>query len=114
MVAKKKTTTKKKAKSKKKKTASRATRRLTFRCRGGCIATPAELHVDVGDTVLMTAVGTDVEVRFANSPFKRRIFNIPSGGTDSAVVIKTTGTFRYRLKCDECPTPALPPRIIID
>jgi hypothetical protein len=113
-MAAKRTTTKAKT-SKKKKTSGGATRRLTFRCSGGCQATPNALHVDPGDTVVMKASGTDVVVRFRKSPFRRTVFRIAAGQTDSATVVKKTpGSFGYNLTCASCPAPSLPPRIIID
>ena len=104
----------KKTKAPKKKRAAR-NRNVTYKCSGGCIASPNDLHVFYGDTVVMKASGTGVKVKFgAKSPFRRKTFNIPSGGTDRAKVVKRTGTFNYRIACDHCPAPALPPRIIID
>jgi hypothetical protein len=115
-MAAKKTTTKK-TKTKKAKTAKKkaANRRLTIRCSGGCTAHPDPLHVNFGDTVVMKAVGTDAQIKFgAKSPFRRKTFNLMAGKTDSAKVVKKPGTFSYRLACASCPSPSLPPRIIID
>src|SRR5688500_5337765 len=96
----------------KKKTASRR-RPLTFRCRGGCTPTPHQRKVNLGDTVVMKAVGTGVKVTFTTSPFTQKVFEIASGQKKSAKAVKT-GTFSYRLKCDQCPAGAIPPQIIVN
>jgi plastocyanin len=106
---------KKKTKTTKRKTAAAGRRRtITIRCRGGCTASPERLEIHVGDTVVFKTVGTAATVRFrARSPFKQRRIVIPEDGQKTAVAIRT-GTFRYILACEECPTPAGPPTIIVE
>ena len=111
MVAKKKT--------KKKKTTAkkRATRTVRYKCDGGCVAVPDPLqHLAFGDTVLMKAIGTDVVVKFpGRSPFRKKVFKIASGGSASATVNKKNSeAFSYRIRCEECAIPAIPPQMIID
>jgi hypothetical protein len=118
MVAKKKKkTTARKSTKKKKTTGKRATHTVRFKCDGGCVAAPDPLrHLEYGDTVLMKAIGTDVVVRFpGRSPFSKKVFNIAAGGSASATVNKRNSeTFSYRIKCEECAIPAIPPQMIID
>lgn len=102
----------KKKATKKKKTASRR-RPLTFRCRGGCTPTPHQRKVNLGDTVVMKAVGTNVRVTFTKSPFTKKVFNIVPGTPQSAKAVRK-GTFSYRLRCDACPAGAIPPQIIVN
>ena len=107
----KKTTAKKKT-PKKKKAAPRK-RPLTFRCRGGCTPTPPQRKVNLGDTVVMKAVGTNVKVTFTTSPFTKKVFNIVPGAPQPAKAVRK-GTFSYSLKCDACPAGAIPPQIIVN
>jgi hypothetical protein len=116
MVAKKKTARKS---TKKKKTTGtkRADHTVRYKCAGGCIAVPDPLrHLAFGDTVLMKAIGTDVVVRFpGRSPFSKKVFKIAAGGSASATVNKKNSeAFSYRIKCEECAIPAIPPQMIID
>ena len=113
MVAKK--TKKAKKKTAKKKTARRR-RTITIKCIGGfCTATPPVLrNVRVGDTVVWKAIGTGVNVSFRKSPFKVKKFRLESGGQKDTVIVNGPGTFRYSKRCDDCPNPMLPPRIIVE
>ena len=116
MVAKKK----KKKKTAKKKTAKKKTARrrrtITIRCTGGfCIANPPVLaRVHVGDTVVWKAIGTGVNVSFRKSSFTVKKFRLESGDQKATVVVNGPGTFKYSKKCDDCPNPLLPPRIIVE
>ena len=116
MVAKKKAAKTAKKKTAKKKTAPRRRRHvITIKCRGGfCTATPRSLRVRLGDTVVFKAVGTGVDVSFRSSPFKEKKFRIESGKQKAFLVVNGPGTFNYRKKCDDCPNPMLPPRIIVE
>lgn len=120
MAAKKKTTarksTKKKKTSSRKTAGKRATRTVKYKCDGGCIADPDELHIEFGDTVVMKAIGTDVVVRFpGRSPFQKKVFNIAAGSSATATVNKRNAErFGYRIRCEECAVPAIPPQMIID
>ena len=114
MVAKKKAKKAKKKTAKKK--AARRRRTITIKCTGGfCIASPRELNkVHVGDTVVFKAIGTGVNVSFRKSPFKVMKFRLESGTQKALLVVNGPGTFNYRKKCDDCPNPMLPPRIIVE
>ena len=108
----------KKTKTKKKKTAAkRADHTVRYKCDGGCIAVPDPLrHLEYGDTVLMKAIGTDVVVRFpGRSPFSKKVFPIAAGSSATATVNKKNSeAFSYRIRCEECAIPAIPPQMIID
>jgi plastocyanin len=116
MAATTKKTKKAKKKTAKKKAAPKRRRHtITIKCRGGfCTATPHVLRVHVGDTVVWKAVGTGVDVSFRSSPFKVKKFRIESGKQKATVVVNGPGTFQYSKRCDDCPNPALPPRIIVE
>ena len=90
--------------------------RITFRCvNGTCMAQPQLGHMSKGDTVVMKALGTDVEIRFtASSPFATRRINIAAGDEHSEVVTKDEGIFPYVLKCSKCLLIlSVPPEMIV-
>lgn len=105
-----------KAKTGKKKVAAMgpAVHGVVIGCDGGCVADPDELLVHFGDIVVFIADGTEVTVKFGSrSPFGRKTFNIRKNGFKADQIDKSRGTFDYTPTCTECPTPAIPPRIII-
>ena len=100
-----------------------STTSLSFGCIDGvCVATdPYPLHVGgAGSQVYMCALNTDIEIKFkGNSPFVSgsKNFSIAKGtcSLPEIVATATPGTkFKFTLKClAGCPTPALPPEMIV-
>ena len=122
MAVKKKTATKaKKTKPKRKTAAARKTRAgrtitVVFQCDGNaCTPSVNPAHMSMGDTVVLEAQGTKVDLDFSpRSPFTLSFFSIAKNKSVSAGVMQSRGRFPYTVTCGACTgTRRVPPEFII-
>jgi hypothetical protein len=105
-----KATTKKKTTKTKPKTVT-----IVYSCGPLCKAKAKHQHVHHGDTVILKATNTSVDITFtAGSPFSATTVHIAKGTTKSETVSGAVGTYPYTLACDSCTTPADTPSVIVD
>src|SRR5690349_9201704 len=102
-----------------KKTTTKAkTVQIVYSCGPLCKARAKHARAHNGDTVVLKATNTDVDITFTSgSPFKSNDTNIhiAQGNTKSEIIQGTIGKqFFYTLACSSCSTPVDTPSVIID